>query len=87
MTIHLIYLFKFESLVFLYIALWFCVIDELHCQDIRLQNEDYSDRQNVSSSCVITSVSLTKKRGKICHYPVTVMKIACHDIYVAIQHS
>ena len=71
---YLIYLFKFECLVFLYIALWFCVIDELHCQDIRLQNEDSSDRQNItkssviandSTSCVITSIPLTKKRGKI----------------------
>ena len=51
----------------------FCVIDELHCQDKGLQNEDYWDRQNVSKSSVITnvskssvitSVSLTKKRGK-----------------------
>ena len=43
----------------------FCVIDELHCQDKGLQNEDYWDRQNVSKSSVITSESLTKKRGKI----------------------
>ena len=50
------------------------MIDELHCQDKGLQNEDYWDRQNVSKSSVITnvskssvitSVSLTKKRGKI----------------------
>ena len=41
------------------------MIDELHCQDKGLQNEDYWDRQNVSKSSVITSESLTKKRGKI----------------------
>ena len=52
---YLIYLFKFECLVFHYVVLWFCVIDELHCQDKGLQNEDYWE---------ITSVSLTKKGGK-----------------------
>ncbi len=40
------------------------MIDDLLCQDLGLQNEDYWDRQNVSKSSVITSVSLTKKGGK-----------------------
>ena len=75
MTIHVSYIsVQIECLAFLYVVIWFCVIDELHCQDIRVQNEDSSDRQNItkssviandSTSCVITSVSLTKKRGKI----------------------
>ena len=61
---YLTYMFKFECLVLLCVDIWFCVIDDLLCQDLGLQNEDYWDRQNVSKSSVITSVSSTKKGGK-----------------------
>ena len=61
---YIFYWFKFQWSVFWnYVALWFCVIDEIYCQDKGWLNDKYLNRQNISTSSAVTSVSLTKKHG------------------------